>query len=110
MINHIVLLSFKSALSEAEINTILEALRNLANIIPEIKSFKAGINCSPEGLHRGFLHGFIMQFENGISRDIYLNHPEHKKVASELVIPALQDGLNSVVVFDFLVNEINSRF
>lgn len=103
MINHIVLLAFKKELSEDEINFILNEMGNLSYVIPEIKSFTSGCNCSPEELHKNFTHAFIMQFENTQARDKYLEHSEHKRIAQEMVMPALQDDLNSVLAFDYEV-------
>jgi hypothetical protein len=101
MIKHIVLLAFKKNLSSQQIQAILNALHELRNVIPEIASFSSGPNQSPEGLNKEYTHAFIMEFNNAAERDIYLNHPEHQRVASEIVIPALEDGINSVIAFDY---------
>ncbi len=34
-------------------------------------------------------------------RDIYINHADHKKVATEHILPILKKGIDSVIVFDF---------
>jgi hypothetical protein len=101
MISHIVLLSFKSEFSETEIKIKLDHLKNLMNIIPEIKSFTCGANNSPENLNKGFTHGFTMTFENSKDRDIYLRHKDHRKIAEEIIVPALKEGINSAIVFDY---------
>lgn len=101
MIKHIVLLAFKPEMSEEKIFCILQQMQALMTSIPQIKQFSSGKNCSPEGLNKDFTHGFIMTFESGIDRDIYLEHPEHKRIATEIVIPALVNGISSVLSFDF---------
>lgn len=99
-IRHIVLLPFKSSLSQQEITQIMERFAQLKNIIPEIVSFSWGANNSPENLHQGYLHGFIMEFKNDLNRKIYLEHPAHIKLAQELIHPALKRDI-SPVVFDY---------
>lgn len=100
-IKHIVLLPFKSSLSKNDIEQIMLALANLKNDIPQIMSFSWGENNSPENLHRGYLHGFVMEFKNDTDRKIYLDHPAHVKIAQEIILPALVDGINSPIVFDY---------
>lgn len=101
MIRHIVLLPFKESVSPKERLSILEELGKLKETIPEIHSFSSGKNNSPEGLSRGYEHGFVMEFKNTEDRSVYLKHPSHTKLAKEKVIPALKDGKNSPVVFDY---------
>src|SRR5437868_4687073 len=99
-IRHIVLLPFRSSLSQQEITQIMGRFSQLQNIIPEILSFSWGANNSPENLHQGYLHGFIMEFKNDLNRKIYLEHPAHIKLSQELIHPALEDGVLPVV-FDY---------
>jgi hypothetical protein len=99
----VVLLPFRQSLSKAEIEYVMVSLSNLKNAIPQILSFSWGENNSPENLHRGYLHGFIMEFKNDYDRKIYLEHPEHIKVAEEIVLPALVNGSQSPIVFDYTV-------
>lgn len=100
-IKHIVLLPFKSSLSKNDIEKIMLALADLKKHIPQIMSFSWGENNSPENLDRGYRHGFVMDFKNEADRKIYLEHPAHIKVAKEVVLPALEDGMNSPIVFDY---------
>jgi hypothetical protein len=46
-----------------------------------------------------------MEFKNTQDRDMYLQHPAHTKIANENIHPALRDGMNSVIVFDY--NELS---
>jgi hypothetical protein len=100
-IRHIVLLPFKSSLSQQDITKIMETFSTLKNIIPQILSFSWGANNSPENLHQGYLHGFCMEFKNDLDRKIYLEHPEHIKLAQELIHPALDTNVGSPIVFDY---------
>ena len=103
-IKHIVLLPFKPSLSKLEIISIMVSLASLQSAIPQISSFSWGENNSPESLHQGYLHGFVMEFNNALERKIYLEHPEHIKIAKEYVLPALVDG-KLPIVFDYLIEE-----
>lgn len=100
-IKHIVLLPFKPSLSKNEIEKIMLAIGALKKEIHQIVSFSWGENNSPENLHRGYLHGFVMEFKNNKDREIYLEHPLHIKIAQEIILPALVDGINSPIVFDY---------
>jgi hypothetical protein len=101
MLNHIVVMKFKPDLSESDIHSVIMQLADLQKIIPSIKHFSFGKNCSPEQLHKGFTHVFVMSFDDAKGRDVYLEHPEHQRIAAEILVPMLEDALNSVVVIDY---------
>ncbi|KTD61089.1 Dabb family protein [Legionella spiritensis] len=103
MLRHIVLMRFKSDISEQELNTAFEKLGDLRVPIPQILSFSYGPCASPENLHQGFLHGFTMDFTNEADRDLYLAHPQHRHVAEQFVIPLLENGSQSIIVFDYVI-------
>lgn len=84
-------------------NALFSAIRKNSTV--DIEEFDEEINSpvfapyeSPEGLNEDFTHGFIMTFDSAKSRDAYLPHPEHQRVA-DIVVPRLE----RVVVFDFEV-------
>lgn len=101
MIRHIVLLKFKQGISATEIQSVFDALHDLRLTIPQILHFNWGPYKSNEGLNKGYTHGFVMEFENETARDIYLVHPDHVRVANEIVLPALENGKESVIAFDY---------
>jgi hypothetical protein len=96
-IKHIVLLPFKTNISDTEIEKIRLALEQLKMHIPQILSFSWGKNNSIENLHHGYLHGFIMAFNNANDRKIYLEHPEHTKLV-QILLPMLH---KEPLVFDY---------
>lgn len=104
MINHIVMLKFKSQLTESDIDSVSHQLSSLKESISSIKSFSFGKNNSFEQLNKGFTHVFIMTFDDAKGRDFYVDHPEHKKIATEVLMPMLEEGLESVIVVDYEVN------
>ncbi|MDE1159504.1 MAG: Dabb family protein [Neorhizobium sp.] len=102
MILHCVFLRFKSAVQAQEKQEIFEALAGLKEKIDGILDVTFGPNTSPEGLHGGFLDGFIVRFESVEARDAYLPHSDHIAVAERLVA-LLDGGLSGLLVFDMAV-------
>ena len=100
MIKHLVLLKFRSDVTGATIAGCFQALAALRGKVPGLVDFAGGPYSSPEGLQRGYTHGFVMTFESAASRDAYLPHPAHQAVA-ELIVGNLEGGLDGVVAFDF---------
>ena len=100
MITHVVLLKIRKDVSKDQVAKVFEALAGLQKKIPGILSFSGGAYSSPEGLHRGFTHGFVMTFKDAASRDVYLPHPDHE-VVKAIVLKVLDGGLDGVVAFDY---------
>ena len=100
MITHAVLLRFRKDVSKKDVDRVFAELAALREKIPGLASFSGGPYSSPEGLNRGYTHGFVMTFRDQRSRDVYLTHPEHEKV-KEQVLGVLEGGVDGVVAFDF---------
>lgn len=100
MITHVVLLRLRANLSTKDVDRVFAELARLLDKIPGLSSFAGGPYSSPEGLNRGYTHGFVMTFRDERSRDGYLSHPEHEKV-KEMVLGALDGGTDGVIAFDF---------
>lgn len=90
----------KPQTTREEIAEIFEALDELKDKIPGIVDISSGPYDSPEGLNKGFTHGFIVTFADAESRDGYLEHPAHEPV-KQLIVNQLAGGLADVVAFDF---------
>ncbi|NJN26852.1 MAG: Dabb family protein [Cyclobacteriaceae bacterium] len=95
-LRHMVLFKFKASASAEEITAVEEAFAALPAKIPEIKGYEWGINNSPEGLNKGFTHGFLLTFDSEEGRAAYLPHPDHQAFGS-LLQPVLED----VMVLDY---------
>ena len=95
-----VLLRFKRSTPKPEIDRIFGELAGLQKKVPGILSFSGGPYSSPEGMQKGFTHGFCMTFQDAASRDAYLPHPEHMKVVGE-VLKILKGGVKGALAFDF---------
>lgn len=95
-IQHMVLLKFKESVAQSEIDDLFTQLEELKDLIGGILHFSGGAYSSPEGMNKGFTHGFLMTFESAEARDIYLPHAEHERVKSA-VLPLVDDA----IAFDF---------
>ena len=101
MVVHMVLLRFKRAASKARVARVMNLIGGLRRKIPGITGYRWGPYSSPEGMNKGFTHGFCMTFTDAAARDAYLPHPEHEKVKKS-VLAILDGGLEGVVAFDFV--------
>ena len=101
MIKHIVLLEFAANLPTEQSDAILTELGQLAQVISPMKNYSFGKNNSPEGLNASFNYGFIMEFDSIDARNVYLEHPLHVKYKKKKILPNLNAGINSVLVFDY---------
>ncbi|MFM1961344.1 MAG: hypothetical protein RLZZ172_189 [Bacteroidota bacterium] len=95
-LRHVVLFSFKSTSSAAEVKTVEDAFRKLPSQIKEIKDFEWGKNNSPEGINQGFTHCFLVTFTSEKDREVYLPHPAHKAF-----VDVLKPHLDKVLVIDY---------
>jgi len=100
MITHLVLLRIRKDVPQAKIEAVFGELAGLKGKIAGLTSFSGGRYSSPEGLQRGFTHGFSMTFTDAAARDAYLPHPEHEKVKAS-VLSVLDGGLDGVIAFDY---------
>ena len=95
-LRHVVIFRFKPETTAAQLDEVNLAFQNLQNAIPEIKHFERGLNNSPEGLNRGFTHGYLITFATEADRDAYLPHPAHKQFVN-----LLGGKLDEAFVFDY---------
>ena len=100
MVKHCVLLKFGSGADPAAIEGCFAELAALRSTIPGLLDFHGGANTSPEGLSRGYTHGFVMTFDTAEHRDAYLPHPDHQAAAGRLVA-LTEGGVDGILVLDF---------
>ena len=96
VLRHNVFFSFKETSSQEDIQSVIDAFRNLQNEIDGIEDFEYGINSSPEGLNQGLTHAFTLTFYSDEARDAYLPHPAHAAFG-EILGP----HLDKVTVVDY---------
>ncbi len=96
VLRHVVLFKYKPDVTPAQLDEINRAFQNLKNEIPQVMDFERGINNSPEGLDKGFTHGYLITFTSEEDRAAYLPHPAHKKF-----VELLGGKLEEPFVFDY---------
>jgi Stress responsive A/B Barrel Domain len=100
MIRHVVLFKLRNDLNESTSAQIFAALKALQHQMPGITNISAGKDVSPEGLQRGFTHGFTVDFVDAAARNAYLPHPDHQKVGA-MIVAATEGGIHGIVVLDW---------
>jgi hypothetical protein len=96
-----VLIRIRPDVSSGTVQRLFAEIAALRDTIPGIRDFSWGPYSSPEGLNRGFTHGFVMTFADEASRDAYLPHPEHERVKAQ-ILEVLDGGLDAAVAFDWV--------
>jgi hypothetical protein len=95
-VKHMVAFKFKEGTSQADIDKLNAAFKDLKKKIDVIRSFDQGVNHSPEKLNKGFTNGYLLTFETEEDRNTYLEHPAHKEFGA-MAMKMLAD----VFVLDF---------
>lgn len=102
MIRHIVLVKFEDNLSSAEIDDIFDELHAIEKQVDGVISITSGRSESPEKIERGYIHGFVVDFQDWAALEAYQVHPTHQKLGARLVANAI-GGLDGILVFDLPV-------
>lgn len=102
MIRHIVLTKFKPETPETRIAAIYAALAALTGRLPGAHGFTGGRSESPENIERGYMHGFVIDFDSWDDLEIYANHPDHIALAAQLVENAV-GAVDGILVVDLPV-------
>ncbi len=100
MIRHVVLFKLRSDLDEGAATRIFTALKALQGQISGITAISTGKDASPEGLQRGFTHGFTVDFVDATARDAYLPNPAHQKVGA-MIVGITEGGVAGITVVDW---------
>ncbi len=99
MIRHIVLTRFKPETSQETISGIYSGLSALAEKLPGAGGFTGGRSESPEQIERGYMHGFIIDFDSWDALQNYAANDEHKALGGQLVANAV-GGIDGILVLD----------
>ncbi len=100
-VHHIVLVDFRADVPAGELRHVLREFEQLPARIPGVIGFQWGTDNSPEGLQKGFTHGFFMTFESAEALEAYLPHPEH-----QAFVKILRPAAEKLFVFDFHIDEV----
>lgn len=99
MIRHIVLTKFKPETSEDEIAAIYAGLRALTDTMPGARNFVGGRSESPEQIERGYMHGFVVDFDSWDALQAYADDADHKALGGRLIAHAV-GGIDGILVLD----------
>ncbi|MDO6964638.1 Dabb family protein [Rhizobium alvei] len=100
MIRHCVFIRFRPETSAEAKTEIYQEISDLKDRLPGILAVHVGDNVSPEtGMDKGYAEGFIVDFSDAESRDIYLADPGHQKTGGKIVAAAI-DGIGGIFVYD----------
>lgn len=99
MIRHIVLTKFTPDTSEDKIAEIYAKLSALADDLPGAQNFTGGRSQSPEQIERGYMHGFVIDFDSWDALQNYAGNAEHKRLGAQLVANAV-GGIDGILVLD----------
>jgi hypothetical protein len=102
MIRHIVLVRFRSEVSQPVIEDLFAELHEIEGKVPGLLSITSGRSESPERIERGYLHGFVVDFADWAALEAYQKHPDHERFGARLVAHA-EGGLDGILVFDLPV-------
>ena len=102
MIRHIVLTRFREGTPEESITALYAGLAALTARLPGASGFAGGRSTSPEGIDRGYHHGFVVDFATWADLKTYADHPEHQALGARLVALS-EGGLDGVLVLDIEV-------
>lgn len=99
MIRHIVLTRFAPETTEETISAIYDGLRSVSERLPGAGGFTGGRSQSPEQIERGYMHGFVIDFDSWDALQTYAEDEEHKGYGSQLVANAV-GGIDGILVLD----------
>jgi len=99
MIRHIVLTKFKTETPEGKIAEIYSGLSAVAEKLAGAQNFTGGRSQSPEQIERGYMHGFVIDFDSWGALKTYADNPEHRALGAQLVANAI-GGIDGILVLD----------
>ena len=93
---HVVAFKFKATATPEQINEIVDEFGKLPAQIDTIIGYEWGPQVSPEPLHEGTTHVFLVTFKDRAGLDVYLPHPAHQAFVAKL-----KPILEKAVVVDY---------
>lgn len=89
MITHVVLFKWKPDVEAGHAERVAEGLRSLSGLVPSVRRLECG---SDIGVREGnFDFGVAVRFDDAQGYLDYVAHPDHVRVANELIFPFIGD-------------------
>lgn len=88
-IRHVVTLTFRDDVTDDQVRGIVTALRALPDAIPELKGYVVGTDVGRSEGNASL--GIVADFDSWEGFEAYRDHPLHREVATDLILPVLTD-------------------
>lgn len=98
MYNHIILFKFNDDIDDDGCRTLLQGIRDLHNLIPEIRESHIGINDDENPHNKDYHYALIMRFDNRRDRYAYQANPHHQHYIQHHLDQYIADA----IVFDMI--------
>jgi len=95
MVEHLVILKFKTDATEEQVNAFMENARGLKDKIEGVVNFSVGENFTDRS--QGYTHGVCVRFKDRAALEHYLPHPDHQEVVQNYIKPIVDD----IIVLDY---------
>jgi hypothetical protein len=86
-VTHVALFTWKPGTTDEEVRVLQDALAELPQLIPEIRSFRCGADAGLAGGNEQF--AVVAEFENVEAYERYASDTRHREVIERLVKPML---------------------
>jgi hypothetical protein len=87
VIRHVALLTFADGTTDAQVQSIAEALSTLPALIPQLVSYAIGPDLGLNEANASF--AVVADCRSVEDYGLYRDHPEHRRIIAELIAPAL---------------------
>ena len=89
MLRHLVLLKWTPEATSDQISSVVDGLRGLPAVIPEVRRYDIGTDL---GLREGTYDlAIVAEFDDADGWRAYAGHPEHVAVIDDRILPILAD-------------------
>ena len=88
MFRHVVLLRFDHGAPDGHAEQVARQLRTLPALVPSLRSYEVGVDVrlADDNAHVAV----VAAFDDESGYDTYRDHPEHRRIITELILPHLQ--------------------
>jgi hypothetical protein len=105
MIRHIVLIKFKPETDRATVAELFDELHRIEGKVPGLIGITSGTSESPEQMERGYMHGFVADFDDWNGLQAYQDNEDHQRLGAKLVAQAV-GGKDGILCFDLSVPNV----
>jgi hypothetical protein len=89
MLRHLVLLKWTAEATADQISSVVDGLRGLPVVIPQIRRYEIGTDLRLRG--GTFDLALVAEFDNADDWRVYAGHPDHVAIINDRILPILAD-------------------